>query len=326
MKSFKITRLIVAVFMFVMASLAMSAQTSGDKLYNQGLEFQKVQTIRSQRNAIAKFRSAKKLYDSQAKKDQCDKAIAVSNNIISILSNPSAGNKSGTSESETAKKEQALSISNDRFGIDCHAKTLTVTVAAINIDDWNAMPLSNADGTSFLTVKKGSDGSSILIDCDANASTTQREQSVEVSGGDIKKTIKITQKGLPVDLSTNKSMVEYGKNGGKKSIEIYCNSTNFHADNSNQNWIIESKPDWIYVVVETEQKKKGGLMAKMKEKMETIVNGTVDTAGNSDMRTSTIVVNADKIAKGTPDYNNGRKGELVIASDDQTVTILIVQK
>ena len=62
------------------------AQSSGDKLYSQGLELQKKQTVQSQKSAIAKFQSAKKLYDSAAKKKLCDDAIAVSNNIIKSIS------------------------------------------------------------------------------------------------------------------------------------------------------------------------------------------------------------------------------------------------
>lgn len=69
-----------------MCSLAVVAQTSsGDKLYNQGLELQKTMTVQSQNAAIGKFTSAKKLYDSQTKKNQCDQAIAVSRRIIKTL-------------------------------------------------------------------------------------------------------------------------------------------------------------------------------------------------------------------------------------------------
>ena len=62
------------------------AQNSGDRLYSQGLELQKRQTVQAQKSAIAKFQSAKKLYDSAAKKKQCDDAITVSNNIIKTIS------------------------------------------------------------------------------------------------------------------------------------------------------------------------------------------------------------------------------------------------
>ena len=76
------------IFIFVLLGIVnpVNAQTSGDRLYSQGLELQKKQTIQSQKSAIAKFQSAKKLYDSAAKKKQCDDAIAVSNNIIKTIS------------------------------------------------------------------------------------------------------------------------------------------------------------------------------------------------------------------------------------------------
>lgn len=52
------------VFAMIMLSSTTVAQTSGDKLYSQGLELQKKQTVQAQRSAISKFASAKKLYDS----------------------------------------------------------------------------------------------------------------------------------------------------------------------------------------------------------------------------------------------------------------------
>ena len=71
---------------FMGLSNPIMAQNSGDRLYSQGLELQKKQTVQAQKSAIAKFQSAKKLYDSAAKKKQCDDAIAVSNNIIKTIS------------------------------------------------------------------------------------------------------------------------------------------------------------------------------------------------------------------------------------------------
>lgn len=325
MKASRLTRIIASLIMMLIGSLAVSAQTSGDKLYNQGLQFQKTLTIKSQRNAIAKFTSAKKLYDSQTKKAQCDQAIAVSRNIIAQIS--SGGKVSDTGlrgEGASEKKEQALNISPNDFAIDCHPKTLTVTVAAINIDDWTALPVSNADGTSFLTVKKG-DGV-VTIECDRNENTAPREQTVVVSGGNRRCEVKVSQAGVPVQFSASKPMLEFGRNGGKKDIDLFTNSTTNYEENNNLTWKIVSKPEWVNVVVETGQPKKklGGLLGKAKKLGENILHG--EGSGNEAGPTSTIVVNADKTAKGSYEYNNGRKGELVLASDDQTITILIVQK
>lgn len=325
MKASKITRTIVALVMMLIGSLAVSAQTSGDKLYNQGLQFQKTLTIRSQRNAIAKFTSAKKLYDSQTKKAQCDQAIAVSRNIIAQISN-GGGNLDPGHRNESAKeeKEQALNISPNDFAIDCHPKTLTVTVAAINIEDWTALPVSNADGSSFLTVKKG-DGV-VTIECDRNDNTAAREQTVVISGGEKRCEVKVTQAGVPVQFTASKPMLEFGRNGGKKNIDLFTNSTTNYEENNNLTWKIVSKPEWVNVVVETGQPKKklGGILGKAKKLSENILHG--DSGENNQGPTNTIVVNADKIAKGTYEFNNGRKGELVLASDDQTIAILIVQK
>ena len=78
----KFLSLLIAI---LFSTTLMFAQSSGDKLYNQGLQLQKTMTIQSQNQAISKFNSAKKLYDSAAKKAQCDQAISVSRNIIAKL-------------------------------------------------------------------------------------------------------------------------------------------------------------------------------------------------------------------------------------------------
>ncbi len=322
---FKI-RVIVSVVMFVISALAVSAQTSGDKLYNQGLQFQKTMTVKAQRNAIAKFTAAKKLYDSQTKKAQCDQAIQVSNEIIRKLGPVPAPN-SKTSQEYVAVKEEALNITPEEFAIDCHSKTLTVTVAAINIDDWTAVPVSNSDGSSFLTVKKGND--MVTIECDANNTTARRTQEVAITGGEIKRTVRVVQDGQPVELLVSDSFLEFGNKGGKKNLDLYTNSTTEYQENNNLNWKIVSKPDWVDVVVETEQAKKkssGGLWGKAKQIGGNLISSLSEDKSSGMKVTNTLVVNVDKIAKGTHEYNSGRKGEIVLAADEQTVSVLIVQK
>lgn len=66
---------------------AFSQNAQADKLYREGLSFQKTKTIKSQKSAIAKFTSAKKLYDSPSNKKKCDNAISKSNRIIKELEN-----------------------------------------------------------------------------------------------------------------------------------------------------------------------------------------------------------------------------------------------
>lgn len=324
--SFRMIRVIVSVVMFIISSLTMNAQTSGDKLYNQGLEFQKTMTVKAQRSAIAKFTSAKKLYDSQTKKAQCDQAIKVSNEIIKSL-NPGGGAPRYKNAPETVTRQEALNITPEEFAIDCQAKTLTVTVAAINIDDWTAIPVSNSDGSSFLTVKKGND--MVTIECDRNNTTARREQQVAITGGDIKRMVRVVQAGQPVELLVSDSFLEFGNKGGKKNLDLYTNSTSEYAENNNLNWRIVSKPDWVDVVVETEQAKKknsGGLWGKAKQIGGNLISSISEDKSSGMKVTNTLVVNVDKIAKGTHEYNSGRKGEIVLAADEQTVSVLIVQK
>lgn len=66
---------------------AFSQNAQADKLYSEGLSLQKIMTVKSQKAAIAKFTSAKKLYDSAANKKKCDNAISKSKRIIKELEN-----------------------------------------------------------------------------------------------------------------------------------------------------------------------------------------------------------------------------------------------
>ncbi len=67
-------------------SLLCQAQSAGDKLYAQGQELQKTQTVNAQNKAIAKYQQAKKAYDSTTKKNQCDSQIEICRNTIKSLS------------------------------------------------------------------------------------------------------------------------------------------------------------------------------------------------------------------------------------------------
>lgn len=80
-----ITKLMLLVTMFIVPAIA-QAQSAADKLFAQGQQLQKVQTVKAQNQAIAKYRSAQKAYDSSTKKAMCDDQIAICRNNIKTLS------------------------------------------------------------------------------------------------------------------------------------------------------------------------------------------------------------------------------------------------
>lgn len=309
------------VFIMTAFALPITAQTSGDKLYNQGLYLQKTMTARSQRAAIAKFRSAKKLYDSDAKKKQCDDAIAVSNNIIKGMRNGTR--KDGISGQEQNSRREAstsLKLDNYQFNLSNEANSVTVNVDAAD-KKWEAKTIDNTDGTSFIAIRENSDGKSFDIYCIENKTTRQRTQQVKVRSDAGTKTVTIVQAGIPIKLTTEEALVEFSYKGGDKTIEVYCNSEKQEKDNNNRNWRVVSKPEWVEIVGE-EQKKKS-LFGKLVDKGKNLVKKESAATDDPTMITSLMNIIVTKLpSKNSP----ARKGEIVIASDNQEATIMVVQQ
>lgn len=318
----------IAICCLMLGIMETSAQTSGDRLYNQGLELQKKQTIAAQNSAIAKFRSAKKLYDSAVKKKQCDNAVQVSLNIIQSLKR-GTGSYSVKTRTNTgnnkymppaAEPETTLSLSNTRLTLDDDYKTVSVTVTT-NVKEWSVAPVSNSDGTSFLSVNKDGENNTFEIVCPANNTTHKRSQEVEVVAGTAKKRVIVEQESKPVTLVAEKNLLEFPHKGGNKTIEIYCNSDIIVKENYDQNWKIISKPQWVEIVVEA--KKNKNFLGKVADFATDLVKGNVSVADDPNIKTSTVKVVVSGISKKD---SEGRKGEIVLGSGKQHTTIMLIQK
>lgn len=321
-------RILTIVCAVILSASVAFAQSSGDKLYNQGLALQKTMTVSAQNQAISKFSSAKKLYDSAAKKAQCDQAISVSKNIISSLKSGGSGGKSigGPSKNTTQdnKKTQSspnLTLSNEGFNIDLNSKTLSVTVNT-NQDSWTVAPVSCVDGSSFVTVNKlGNTGFEIVVP--QNTSTETRTQKVQVVAGELKREVSVTQTGRPVTIDANKKILKFKEKGGDQKVEISCNSEHIYEKNSNENWYVESMPSWITVTIN--EKREKGFFAKLKEKGEEVVKGKSLSDNDTKMIKSSISISAEHLVPGTAEAFTGRKGQVVIKSGDSSVTIHVQQ-
>lgn len=125
------------------------AQNAGDKLFAQGQKLQMTQTVQAQKQAIAKFVSAKKAYDSATKKTMCDNQISICrNNIKTITQKPKIQKKKiiVTQSSETfeeklpeKKKEPvrlSLSVSYLEFKAAGKVSDNYEVVVSCNYDDW----------------------------------------------------------------------------------------------------------------------------------------------------------------------------------------------
>lgn len=295
------------------------AQNSGDRLYSQGLELQKKQTVQSQKSAIAKFQSAKKLYDSAAKKKQCDDAIAVSNNIIKAISPNKRSKGRSQNVKETELKASVLELSNEKLQLDCERRSVTVNITTTE-SEWTITPISNSDGSAFISVNQHPEERSFDITCSANNSTRLRSQIVEVRAGALKKTLVIEQSGKPTILSVEKTVVEFGSKGGSKSLEVYSNSDSSEEDNNNRNWRVVSKPEWVNVI--GEEFKEKGLLGKLRDTAKGLVKKNSASTEDPSVVTSIMKLVVSSKSKRDP----SRSGEIVIGSENQQATIIVQQK
>ncbi len=78
-----------------------SAQTQGDKLFQEGRRLQKVETVTSQKDAIKNFNAAKIAYTDKSSKAKCDEQIQVCNKIIARIE------KEKNSEATAEKRRKA---------------------------------------------------------------------------------------------------------------------------------------------------------------------------------------------------------------------------
>ena len=293
------------------------AQTSGDKLFSQGIELQKSQTVKSQKSAIQKFMSAKKIFDSAAKKKQCDDAIMVSNNIIRTINNKNNRQPDPEPIPEPEKKP-ILELSNENLHLDYEEHTVIISVTTSE-PEWNIAQIANNEGLTFVSVNSQSEKNEFEIVCPSNKSTIKRSQTIEVRSGELKKTLLIEQSGKPVSLSVEKAVVEISYRGGSKSILVYSNSDSKEVDNNYRNWKVISSPEWVTVIGEEYIEK--GFLSKLKEK-ETNTKKNASSIDESSVKTSVMKV----VVASKPKNDPSRTGEIIISSEGQRATIIVHQK
>lgn len=299
--------------------VAQGSESSGDRLFNQGIELQKKRTEKAQRQAIEKFRSAKKLYDSAANKKKCDDAIVVSNNILKGLTDDTHhSSPAKTTISKPAASRDNLSLSSQKLQIDSESRTVTVTVRTQE-PQWTVTPVANEGGESFVTVTPYPDEQRFDITCPENGSTQKRSQYVKVSAGDQMKTVWIEQSGRPTILSMSKNVITFSTMGGSRSVEVYSNSDDIEEDNNNRNWRVYYKPSWISVI--GAEKKEDGFLRKLASKARKLVEKEASAASDSTVVTSVMKI----VASSKPYGSQSRSGEIIIKSGDQQAKIIVQQ-
>lgn len=330
MKAKRLIAMLLSVMVFAMSAMA---QTSGDKLYNEGLALQKTMTVKSQNAAIDKFRKAKKIYDSSAKKAQCDQAISVSQNIIKQLGSGTSGK--GIIKDKNKKVEEeapTLEVSNSTFDISEDGIEVTVNVST-NQPNWEVYAVPSANGDSFLKVEKESDNK-VRIFVPANESAEERTQNAYVETGALRKEITVNQAGHPVNLKVSKTALSFKSKGSKEKIEVYSDADLVYDFNSDLNWYVVSKPEWIMVSINPKKKEGSNFLSKtfqgakdLAQKGIDIVKGGENAyAGEAGMVSTSITITCDKAGSGSTEERNGRKGAIVLGSGSSTITIEVSQQ
>lgn len=314
MKNNFFQKMIAFCLMAMMVTCVWGQRNSGDNLYREGQEYQKKMTIKSQQTAIEKFTAAKKLYDNTDNKQKCDDAIEVSKTIIRELKKPKKENKTPVQ----IEPKSELTIGVDTLNVDYDQREAAVSVSTTE-SSWTAIPLLPSEGDSFVTLTKDSSNKSVHVSCPENISTEPRLQKVEIKSGDLFASFMVVQKGKPIVLDVSEVIVEINAKGNKKEIEVYCNSDKSYSSNSQLNWEVKSKPDWIRCV--GEKPKQSGLLSNVYEKTRNVIAGKDKKDIPSDCKCTILSILADSKDKKAP----SRSGDIIIESGNQRITILVKQ-
>lgn len=81
----KLSSKLIVVVLLACCFVVANAQKAGNKLFKQGQEYQMVQTVPAQKEAIRQFSAAKKAYDSAEMKAMCDNQIKICEKNIANL-------------------------------------------------------------------------------------------------------------------------------------------------------------------------------------------------------------------------------------------------
>lgn len=320
MKMERLIKVIVYFFAFILP-VYVCAQSTGDKLFMEGQKLQQTMTKASQQQAIKKFQAAKIAYTAKEKKTMCDNQIAICKQNIGNLSGK-GGYSGKTANNTNNSSNSVLQISKNTIEFDGDKAGTVVVNVTSTPSEWYHNSQQGLEGESdFVKVVRDSEGRALSVSAEPNPSTLPRKQTITVSNGKVTKNVNVSQSGKTVILNGSTNLLEFGIKGGNKKMELKANSDAVVADNNGENWYIESKPDWVEVSVETNKKK--GILGKLKDD---ITGGNSEYAGTEEGKTIPLKIIVTGIAKSSPDYVAGRRGEIIFASQNKKYTVVILQK
>lgn len=304
-----ILRLFLFVFVLSASCPALAQTSKGDQLFAEG---QALQKKKQYSKAIAKYKAAKVAYPSAEKKQMCDDQIKL------CKPGPVQAPKEIEVE-EKEKKKDSLVISAKHITFEA-GKESTAEVSVLTGDScwtFDMSTLLNGDST-FVSVEKTNAGKGLRIHSDVNNTTLTKHQHIFVSTNECRDTIYVEQLGKNVTLRTSENLLTYKLKGGSKSIDIITNSDSIVANNNNECWYVESKPDWIEVNAEMAIQSSPANFKKYFNNSKPILS--------DDEKSSTISITVVPLLKSDSEYSTGRKGDVVIASQSKKYKVIIVQQ
>lgn len=310
---YSIARGIVFTILFFV-TYAVCGQTKADQLYSEGQTLAEIRTLASQNKAINKFKAAKVIYTTPAKKKLCDNQIAICYKNITALKKNSNKKKNDDIESDKKKVPEVLSLSKNTLDFLSDKNSSQTIEVTSPTDDWKCSFVESMEyNQNFVRIVQNIEQKTIRVEVESNQTTLPRKQGIKVYDSKDVQYIVVSQEGCPVLLRTNTGLIELKTKGGNKDIELYTNSDSIIQTNwGDLSWYLESKPEWVEIDV------KKTSIAKMKDYVSYIPDGLV--------KKSIIKIVTRPIAKNSPEFTTGRKGEIVFASQNKTCKIIVLQQ
>lgn len=175
------------IILFSSVSTDCLAQAAAQKLYNEGQKLQQTMTVAAQNKAIDKYSKAKKAFDSQARKNDCDNQIAICKKNIKYITDSKPTPKPTPKPHKTVEKDTvykvepqttepvklSLSVSSVEFKSGGKKKDNHQVVVSCNYDSWNY--------TAPKWIQITRNGNTLTLTAEANKGDEERSGTVVVT-------------------------------------------------------------------------------------------------------------------------------------------------
>lgn len=275
----RLFKLLTVILMMTLTTPVVIYAQSASVSYDKGMALMKSGDYKG---AIASFQASMAINKSDANKKKCNQQIAKCKKFLQRK--PAA-----TNVTLPVANEKKMSLSSDRVAFSWNPmedQSVEVNTEPFS-NDWTASVEGDVD---WLELSKSMDGKLLIFKCKHTNTTVKREASVIVSYGKIKREVTVAQWGKDVSFDATPQETKFRKKGGKKYVQISCNSDTIYENG--KNWKINQAPDWLRV-----------------EAAET-----------------TLILEAQELEKSNPQYKTGREDLVSIVSQNLEISLKVVQK